>query len=158
MCVLGETQGWEEELYRCMQAIFYPLLKLPSFSCLPNGILKKKLCILIWGWLLYSVVVVSAIHQHGSAIGYTCPACPRPEPPSRLPLCPTPLGCRRAPAQAPCVTQELPPSCFTHGNVYVSMLLSQFGPLSFHYCVHKPVLYICFSIVALQISSSVPSF
>ena len=110
MCVLGETQGWEEELYRCMQAIFYPLLKLPSFSCLPNGILKKKLCILIWGWLLYSVVVVSAIHQHGSAIGYTCPACPRPEPPSRLPLCPTPLGCRRAPAQAPCVTQELPPA------------------------------------------------
>ena len=47
--------------------------------------------------------------------------------------------------------------CFTYGNVYVSMLLSQLVPLSFPYCVHKFVLYVWFPIAALQIGSSVPS-
>ena len=35
------------------------------------------------------------------------------------------------------------------------MLLSQFIPASFPYCVHKSVLYVCISIAALQIGSSV---
>ena len=46
---------------------------------------------------------------------------------------------------------------FTYGNIYVSRLFSQFAPLSS--CpsvVHKSV-YICVSIAALQIGSSVPS-
>ena len=43
---------------------------------------------------------------------------------------PTPLGCHRAPGWAPSIIQQIPNSCFTHGNIYVSMLLSQFIPPS----------------------------
>ena len=40
---------------------------------------------------------------------------------------PTPLGHHRAPSQAPCAVQQLPlANSFTHGGVYMSMLLSQF--------------------------------
>ena len=47
---------------------------------------------------------------------------------------------------------------FTYVNVYAPMLLLICSTLSFPYCVHKSVLYVCVSIAALQISSSVPSF
>ena len=50
------------------------------------------------------------------------------------------------------------PQAVLHGSVYTSMLPSQFIPLSFPHCVHMSVLYICVSIPALQIGSSVPFF
>ena len=65
---------------------------------------------LIEGWLLYNVVLVSAMHQHESAIGIhmSSPL----EPPSHLPRNPNPLGWRRAPDWAPyCATQQLPINC-----------------------------------------------
>ena len=46
-------------------------------------------------------------------------------PPSPIPI---PLGCHRALGWAPCVIQQLPTIYFTYGNVYVSVLLSQFIP------------------------------
>ena len=45
---------------------------------------------------------------------------------------------------------------FIYGNIYVSMLLSILPTLSYLNCVHKSVLYVCVSIPALQISSSLP--
>ena len=47
---------------------------------------------------------------------------------------------------------------FTHGDAYVSMLLSIQPALSFPHCVHKSVVYVCVSIAALQVGSSVASF
>ena len=50
------------------------------------------------------------------------------EPP---PPPPTALGGHRAPGWAPCVYSNFPPViCFTYGNVYVLVLLSQFIPSS----------------------------
>ena len=46
---------------------------------------------------------------------------------------------------------------FAYGDVYVSMLLSQFLP-PLHRCVHKSVFYVCISIPAPQIGSSLLSF
>ena len=47
---------------------------------------------------------------------------------------------------------------FTYGNIYVSMLLSQFVLPSLSSLCPKSVLYVCVSIPALQIGSSVPFF
>ena len=60
--------------------------------------------------------------------------------PSRYP---TPLGCHRALDWAPWVIQKFPLAmCFTHGNVFVSMLFSQFLPRSSSpSCVQKSVFY-----------------
>lgn len=44
--------------------------------------------------MLYSIVLVSAIHQQESAIGIHMSP---PEPPSHFPPHPTPLGCPRVP-------------------------------------------------------------
>ena len=46
----------------------------------------------------------------------------------------------------------------TYGTEYVSMLLSIRPPVSFSLCVHRSVLYVCVSVAALQMGSSVPSF
>ena len=61
---------------------------------------------------------------------------------------------------------ELPPSYskfplaiyFAYVNVYVSVLLSIHYTLFFPHCVHMSVLYVCISVAALPIGSSVPSF
>ena len=46
--------------------------------------------------------------------------------------------------------------CFTHGRVFMSILISQFVPPS-PFPTVSPILYVCISIPALQIGSSVPS-
>ena len=52
--------------------------------------------------MLYNIVLVSAIHQHESAI------CPFPlEPPSHIPPHGTPLGCHRMLGGALCVIQQI---------------------------------------------------
>ena len=112
---------------------------------------------LIGGYLLYYIVLVSAIYQHESAVGIymsspsrTSLPPPTPSHPSRLSqstgltsLCPT--------VNFHCLSN------FTCANMYVSMLLSQFippAPSPFH----KSVLYVCISTAALQIGSSMPFF
>ena len=47
---------------------------------------------------------------------------------------------------------------FTHGSVFMSNLISQFIPPSPQPHVHMCILYVCVSIPALQIGSSVPFF
>ena len=71
--------------------------------------------------MLYSIVLVSAIRQHGSATGKHMSLPSWISLPSPTPA--TPLGCHRALNWAPCVS-------FTYGNGYVSVLFSQFVPLS----------------------------
>ena len=70
------------------------------------------------------------------------------------------LGCHRAPSWAPCARQQLPASrLFYPGwciNVYVSAAFSVHPTFSFPCCVYNSVLYVCVSILALQIDSSVP--
>ena len=80
-----------------------------------------------------------------------------------LPLPPPPsLGHHRALQWAPCVYSRFPLAiCFTQGSVYMSMTLFQFippSPSSSTPHIHKLVLYIYISILALQIGSSVPFF
>ena len=73
------------------------------------------------------------------------------ESPSHFPPHPTPLGSHRAPdLSSLCYTADFHwLSNFTHGNVYVSKLLTC-PTLSFPYSAHKSVLCVCISIAALQ--------
>jgi len=59
---------------------------------------------------------------------------------------------------APCVIPKLPISYLLYMVMYMLQCYSQFAPpsLSFARCVHKSVLYVCVSIPALQVCSSVP--
>ena len=68
------------------------------------------------------------------------------------------LGHPRAPSWAPCAVQQVPTSYFTQGSVYMSVLISQFVPPSPSPRIHMSVLYVCVSIPALHIGSSVPFF
>ena len=77
-----------------------------------------------------------------------------------LPFTPSsnPSPSRASPSTAPCVIQ-VPTIYFTHGNVCISMLISQFvPPSSSPCCVHKSILYVFVSSPALQIGSSLPFF
>ena len=64
---------------------------------------------LIGGYLLYNVVLVSALQLRES---YRLPL----EAPSHLTPDPDPLGHHRAPGWAHCVIQQIPTSYFTHGE------------------------------------------
>ena len=80
---------------------------------------------LIEGYLLYNIVLVSAMHPHESAIGIhmTLPL----EPPSHLSSHATPLSCHRAQFEFPESYSKFPLAIsFTYGSVYVSMLFSPF--------------------------------
>ena len=70
--------------------------------------------------MLYNVVLVCAIQQRESAVSILYPLPRGPPSPGH------PLGHHRALGWAPCVIQQLPTSCFTHGSVSISILLSQF--------------------------------
>ena len=85
---------------------------------------------LVGGYLLYNIVMVSAIHQHESGIGIHMFS---PFWTSLLPPTPShPLGCHRALYLSSLhdTTNFQWLSDCTHGNVYVSVLLSQSVPPS----------------------------
>ena len=94
--------------------------------------------------------MVSATNQHESAIGIHM------SPPSWTSLPPlslTPLGCHRASTSFgfPVTYNKFPLAiCFTHGNIYVSMLLSQIIPPSSSPTVQKSVLDVSISIADLK--------
>ena len=95
--------------------------------------------------MLYNIVLVSAIHQHESATGIH--VSPPLEAPSHL----------RRLSQSPKVSGF--PLATLHIVVYMFPRYSlHTSTLSFPYYVRKSVLYVCTSIAALQIDSSVPSF
>ena len=82
----------------------------------------------------HSVVLVSAIHQHESTIGCTHRVYTSSllvELPSHFPPHPTLQVVTEHKAELPVLSRNFPLAlCFTHGNVYISMLLSQFTPPS----------------------------
>ena len=105
------------------------------------------------------MLLVSARHQHESAIGvhtshhsWTNLPPPTPSPSSRLSQS---IG-----FLLPASNSKFPlPICFTYGNIYVSILLSQFVPAFPSLTVSRSLFsYVCLSIAALQMGSSVPSF
>ena len=69
---------------------------------------------------------------------------------------PTPLGCHKELVELPESNSKFPLAIyFTYSDIYVSMLLPQFlSPSPSPCCVPKSLLYVCFSIPALQIGSS----
>ena len=104
---------------------------------------------LIGGWLLYHIVLVSAIHQHESVKGVHM------SPPmwTYLPPYPTPLDCHRALRWVPCIIQQILTIYFTYGKMYFSSS-SQFITTS----PSPTVLHVCASITALQVGFSVLFF
>ena len=108
--------------------------------------------------MLYRILWFSVIHQQESAIGIPM------YPPSQTSLH-RPSHLTLQPVAEPLF--EFPEShskfplaiCFTRGiiNFYVTLSIRlPFSLLSSH-VVHRSVLYVCFSIAALKINSSVPS-
>ena len=68
---------------------------------------------------------------------------------------PTHLGHQRAPNRASYASQQVPTSFpFTHNSVHVSPNL----PILLNLLCHMSILYICISISALEIGSSVPYY
>ena len=61
-------------------------------------------------------------------------------------------------SRAPCAIQEVLVTCFIHSSVYMSIPIPQFIQPSLTPSIPMSVLYICVSISASQISSSVSLF
>ena len=124
-----------------------------------EALFKKLYLFLIEIWLLYNTVLVSAIQQHESAIGIHM------SPPSRTSLPPPtsshPFRLSQSPGLS-CLSHTARSHCLSvsHMVMCVSTLLSPLIPPSpsSPRCICKSVLYVCISLAALQIGSSVPSF
>ena len=80
------------------------------------------------------------------------------EPPSHLPPCPTPLGWYRAPVRVSWDIRQLPIGCLFYiwWCKFPCYSLHTSHPLLHSPRVHKSILFVCFSIAALQINSSAP--
>ena len=112
--------------------------------CCHSFSFKKKVFILIEGWLLYNTVVGFAIHWHKSAMGvHVFPILKPPPPPSPS----------HRSGSSQCTSTEHPVLCielglvicFTYDNMHVSMLFSHHPTLAFSHTVQNTVLYICVS-------------
>ena len=90
--------------------------------------------------MLYNIVLVSAIHQHESAIGIhmSSPSW-NSLPPHRTPTHSSRLSQFELPVSH---RKFLPAVCLIHGNAYVYMLLSICHTTPFHHCVHKSAFYV----------------
>ena len=135
---------------------FYVLTFIHSFYGYYHFNKDWDFFVFLMGVLLYNVVSAAAIQKHEAGISthmsspsQTSHSPPTPSHPSRL---------SQSTVLSPLSNQQLPTICFTYGNVFVSVLLSIPPALSFPHCVHLCVLYVCVSIFALQIGSSVPFF
>ena len=107
----------------------------------------------------YNIVLVSAIHQYKLVMAVH--VSPRSLTSSYPATRPAPPGYLRASALSwPCHTAHSSWLCsLVYGDVYVSVLLCQFVPPFLPpLCPQACVLHVCFSIAALKIGSSVPSF
>ena len=106
--------------------------------------------------LLYSVVLVSATHQHESVIGIHSlllepPSNPTASHPFRL--------SQDTGLSSLCYTVASHKLFILHMVVYIFNATLSINPtLSFLYCIHNSVHYVCISIAALQVGLSVPFF
>ena len=103
-------------------------------------------------WLLYSVVSISATQQSESAV---CIHISLPLEPLPLPLEVVTEPRAELPVLCSCTALA---ACVTHGTVYLSMLLPQSVSAFPSHGVYMSVLYVCLSIPALPIGSSVQVF
>ena len=105
--------------------------------------------------MLYSIVLVSAIHQHESAIGTHVSISSRISlPPSTHPIL---LGSHRElDLHSLYHIANSHQLSILHMVIYMFPFYSLFNPPSPFCHVHKSVLYVCVSIAALQIGSSIP--
>ena len=90
---------------------------------------------------------------------HPCPLLPRP--PSHLPPHPTLQPVKEPLFEFPESYSKFPLAIyFTYGivNFYVTLSIYLPSCLLFSPHVHRSILYVCFSIAALKINSSVPSF
>ena len=136
--------GWEA--YRTLYYFYFLFIYLFIFIYFFIGVKS-----------LHSVVLVSAVQWSESAICiHVSPPCWTSLPP---PL-PPDVGRHRAPSWAPCAVPQVPTSYLFYAwqCIYVKPNLPIHPILPFPHCVHTSVLYICISIPALQIGSSVPFF
>ena len=99
-------------------------------------------------------MLVSAVHWSESGIWTHIP------PASWFTPHPSPLGHYRPPRRAPCAIRQLPTSrlFYTSSCIDVSATLSALPTFPSPHCMHKSLLYVCISISALQIGSSVLFF
>ena len=99
----------------------------------------------LFSFNFYIIVLVSAMHQHKSALIVQTFL---PSLASFLSLHPIASGHLRVPDWAPCATQQVltsSPSYTWHG-VYVDAILPIYTTLSLPLCVHRSILYIFVSI------------
>ena len=97
--------------------------------------------------MFYSIFLLNTDVNPLSVYVYPLPGDPPATPPAIA-----------APSRAPVLYSSSPLAMyFAHSSVYISVLLSHFGPLSFPSCVQKSVLYVCVSLPALQ-KGSIPVF
>ena len=94
-----EQQRWLDGITDSMDMSLSKLQELvmdrDAWHAVVHGVTKNPTQLSNWTKLLYNIVLVSAIHQHESAIGVRSPL--SLEPPSHHPPHPTSLGCHRAP-------------------------------------------------------------
>ena len=129
--------------------LFFALL---TFSPLP--FLKKKFdCRII---ALHYCVSICCTAASAMGIHMSLPF----EPPSHLLPIPTFWVVTDHQVLAPCIIQQIPTGYLSYAwwCICFSVTLSIHPSLFFPHCVHKFVLYVWVSIVALQVDSSVPSF
>ena len=84
---------------------------------------------------------------------------PHPDPPSRIPLHPLPLGLPSAPALSTCLIQPGLAICFTLDSILVSMLFSQnihprLLPQSLKVCSVYLCLFFCFAYRPIQYTNA----
>ena len=137
LVILGR---YSEERNMSLQCV---VSTLSSFFFLNWSIVALQLCVgfcFTTKWIIYTYTCIPSLSD-------------LPPPPPH----PTHLGHLRAPRCAPWDTQQFPTDYFlTRGSVYrrsLSPSSSQFKPMSTY-----PFSYVCISIPALQIGSSVPFF
>ena len=119
-----------------------------------ENFLKIDLFILIGGQLLYSIVVVFAIHWHEPAMDLHVFPIPIPPPTSLSTQSLWVFPVNQAQALVSCIQPGLV-ICFTIGNIHA--VLSKHPTLAFSHRVQKSILYICVSFSVLHIGLSLPS-
>ena len=112
--------------------------------------------------MFYNVVLVSAVQQRESAISIHISSSLLSLPPTPLPISHLSRSSWSTRLNSLSYTATFPLAFhLTHGyfiRVYFNATLSICPTLSFTYYDHKSTLYVCVSISALQIRSSVPLF